>query len=364
MKLQGILRAELPFALVLIHIGQKDGADFSQLSFPTLGDMNNDCDSTTLTEGSVALVFDLNGMPCKIFLAQTNDGFTGKLDLVSPAFEMHEEITGTLIAVEPGFTAHHCIVPQENIDRLRAYNTYQDLPCEPVLRHELNNENVLAFVKEKGFDVENHHDFATMCALMSKVCSRISQDGVNYCHDRENHGTIAQILHAEKQNNITNCRGIAIILCGVLRAYGFKANYVECWPTKDGDQDIHVVCEAFAPDLGKTVLLDPSSNLYYMLDGQVLNLIELKNALVNGRQQDISFNADAAHGEEQDPGRQMLAYMSKNMVLLSKCIHSCEELEMDREDNCICLAPQELLDDDHPDATMRTANVRKFYTYK
>ena len=32
---------------------------------------------------------------------------------------------------------------------------------------------------------------------------------------------------------------------------------------------------------------------------------------------------------------------------------------------CLCsYTPQELLDDDHPDATMRTANVRKFYTYK
>lgn len=359
MKMEGILRTELPFALIEVHFGEKDGRDFGQMSFPTSGLMNGDVDEITITGTSVEVMVNLNGMPLHLCFVKTNDAWSGHMKLES--LSMESELEVTQVSDAPGFAEEHIIIPPDNIENLKVHNSYKsgDFDGHSVLYYELGNQEVLQYINSKGISVPGNHalDFATAKALMGQVCDRIHQDGVNYVHDRKNKGTIAQMEFALAQGGMTNCRGIAIILSGVLRAYGFKSNYVECWPCASGTPDIHVVCEVYCEDIRKTVLLDPSSNLIYYLNGVPLSLIELKEALCQGKADEISINDDTSRQDEVVSKTAMLAYISKNLIFLCKCLHSDETSEMDDE-NTLCLVPLDLIGSK---AAICTSDVDMFY---
>ncbi len=360
MKPQGIL--ELPIALgrTLLHFGQKDGTDFAQISFPGVGAMNGEVEKAVITENAVDITLDINAMAAPLLVERADGAWSGHWSLKSIDFA--EDFQGTLLTTEPDFQEEHYIIPEQNVEILRSLSTYDDEPCEGLLTYELGNPQVLSYLQENGYPASVEPPFAAAKALMARLCELISQDGVNYCHDRKNRGTIAQMAFAAKQDLKTNCRGIAIILAGILRAYGFRASYVECWPGPQADQDIHVVCEFWCPDLRKQVLMDPSSNLIYFLDGTPLSLLELRQALCDGRGGDITINADAHHGQEPVDAVSRLAFMSKELAVLSKSIHACEEKEMDG-DNTITLLSRDS-GDTRFDEGIVTSNVRLFYAEK
>ena len=359
MKLHGLLETDFQFAFARIHFGEKDGKDFSQISFPNLGGMNNDADSTTISENCVDIVFILNGMPCIIHLEKKSGEWSGTLRLDSISLKVDLQITQ--ISDDPGFREAYEIIPEENVARLQAHMEYDRVACDGILRHELGNAEVLAFVQQRGIPVYEDHSFASACDLMRRISQIYHHDGINATHDQEHSGTIAQMRFAEAHNGQTNCRGIAIILSGVLRANGFVANVVECWPSKEDASDIHVVCEVFAEDLGKMVLLDPSNNLIYFIGDTPLSLIELRQAICENREDDISINVEATHNGEEITKIGMLAYMSKNLMLLRKAIISDEKTEITR-DNSVSLVSRDLLELRYPASAQFTCNIQEFYT--
>lgn len=358
MKLQGTLESDFNFAIAWVHLGEEDGKDKVQISFPLIGDMNNETTDAVITENAVAFLLDINGFPAEILLKKEDEGWRGTIELKSISF--HADIQATEINKAPGFAPHHYVIPEINIKKLQEHSDYTWEDCETNYSYDLGNEEVLAFVKEQGIDVENKKDFETVCALMKKTAEIIHHDGMNYAHDNDNYGTIAQFQFAEKQGNYTNCRGISIIFAGVLRAYGFKANIVECWPENSENVDIHVVCEAFIEELDKYVLLDVSSNLIYFLDGTPLSLMELRDAIVKEKTDLITINEDASHNGIKADRIDKLAFMSKNLMFLRKGIISDEVSEVEKE-NSICLAPQDLIDGGYPKSARFTSNVKEFY---
>lgn len=358
MKLTGIFESDFEFAKVEVHIGQKDEKDYVQVSFPQLGDMNNGAEGAVITETTADSTLNINGFPCLIHVDATGDAVKGSVTLEVAGF--FKEVTYKKISEDAGFAEHRYVIPKDNLEKLRAHVEYEDIECLPVMTYELDNPEVLAYIKDKGINVENHQDFATICKLMKKTCEVIHHDGANYHHDDDNNGTIAQMEYAAKQNNYTNCRGMAIILAGVLRAYGFPANVVECWPTDTESVEIHVVCEVYVKDLGKTVLLDPSNNLFYYNDGEPISLIELRNALVNGQTDKITLSEGSSHNGTELSVISMLGYMSKNLMYLRKAIHSDESSELEK-DNVICIAPKDLLELGMLSGVRMTCNLREFY---
>lgn len=359
MYMQGILEGDMQILFTRVHFGKKDGKDFAQLSFPNLGDMNNEVKNVNIEENEMNILFDLNGFDTNINIQKKEDKWFGTMDLDSINFHVDFELE--YISDQPDFQEHHYVMNEKNVNLLKENNEYDSYECESIFKYELNNVEVLTYIKKLGIDIENHHDYATICKLMKKTCEIIRHDGVNYCHDCENRGTIAQIEYALKQNSYTNCRGLAIIMHGVLRAYGFKANLVECWPDQSDSSDIHVVCEVYADDLKKTILLDPSNNLIYYKNGVPLNLFELRTIIVNDEIETLTINEDAAHNNEKVDLIQMLSYMSKNLVYLNKGINSNETLELG--ENSICLTSNNLINQIHPKlkASVYTSNVKQFY---
>ena len=358
MKLKGTIETDFGFAFVQIHFGEKERKDFGQVSFPQLGDMHNDVSKAVITDTDADFEFEINNMPSYIHFSVQDDSWQGTFEL--PSLSMKKSLVIKKISDEPDFCDHYITIPEVNIQNLKKHNEYINEKGKNLFEYELNNPEVLSYIKELGIETENHHDFAAICALMNKTCQLIHHDGVNKVHDRVNRGTIAQIKHAQAQENMTNCRGVAIIFCGVLRAYGFKANVVECRPLDPSDKDLHVVCEVYVEEYQKTVLLDPSNNLIYYLEDQPLSLIELKEALVHDRQNDITINPEASHNGNEVDIVDMLAYMSKNLFYLRKAIHSDEVSEM-AETNSICLTSKDLLNDTCPKSAYCTCNIQDFY---
>lgn len=358
MNLKGIFEADMQLLFTHIHYEIKEGAATAQLSFPELGDLNNEVKSVTASDSTLDIVFDLNGFDMLIHIEEKDGAWIGTIDLSTIGF--HHEFTPKYISDQPDFKQHNFCIPPAHLQNLTENNEYTFLPCENILEYELNRTDVLAYLQDKGICAENHHNLDTVLSLMRQLTQLIQQDGVNYNHDHDHRGTIAQIEHALKQDNKTNCRGIAIIMAGILRAYGFKANIVTCYPVSSEDAECHVVCETFVEELGKTILLDPSSNLLYYKHDIPLNLIELKAAIVNGEAEQLTINSDAVHGGEPVEKMQMIAYMSKNLFYLEKCILSNEESEA-TEDNSICLAPVSLVDKEFRKAKIYTSNLKAFY---
>lgn len=361
MKMQGLFETDFKFAFARIHLGEKNGSDFSQISFPNLGSMNNDSETTVITERCADIIFILNGMPCKIHLEKAGDDWSGSLTLDSISLNVALEVTQ--ISSDPGFTDTYEMIPEINVARLKEHMDYDDHGCDGLLEYEFHNQEVLDFIRGKGICSSGNLDFATARSLMRQVSALYHHDGVNAVHDRENQGTIAQIRFAEAHNNFTNCRGMAIILAGVLRAYGFRANVVECWPEKNDTSDIHVVCEVFAEDLNKTVLLDPSSNLIYFLGETPLSLMELRQAICEQREFEISINTDASYNGEEVTKTGKLAYMSKNLMFLRKSLKSDEQTDFEETDT-ICLTSRDLLEDRYPASAYFTCNIQEFYSFK
>lgn len=360
MKLQATLEVNFPFSFARLHIGQKDGQDFSQISFPDQGCMNNDCESTTITDRCVDIMLLLNNEECRIHLEKEQNVWSGTLRLDKAGIDA--SLTPVQCSDDPGFLPAHSEIPEKNRSWLRAHSDYSDAPCPACLEFVLADAQVLAALAERGIRAPGGQTFAAACDVMRQICAQYHHDGVNYTHDRVNHGTVAQMRHAEAQGNFTNCRGMAIILAGALRAFGFRAGYVECRHSAD-DPELHVVCEAYAEDLGRFILLDPSHNLYYSLGGAPLSLLELRQAICAGKEAEITINADSSHnGEVEDP-LNLLAYMSKNLAYLCRCIRSDEAGEM-TEGNTLALCPRDLLAEAYPPKSRHTCSIRAFYSVR
>ena len=350
MKKQGIYQTDLGIGNGWIHFGSKDGAPFSQLSFIDIGDMNNDCEKTEIDGTHMEITVMLNHMPSKIQIDMETE--KGCFDVFSIGF--HKDLKLQLIGDTPDFKKHHIVVPEKNIQQLQAHQEYTNEPAENQLHFVLDDPEVLCYAKKHGIDVENHHDLTSCLAIMDRLCQVIQQDGVNYTHDKDNCGTIAQMEYAFAHNHHTNCRGIAMILAGILRAYGYRASAVECRPLAG---DVHVVCEVYLENLHKWAMLDPTNNLVYYRETTPLSLMELRKAMIEHAQ--LSCNENAGKNGEKADVMSLLAFMSNKLFYFVKAIDSCEDKTICNE-NAICLTSKDLICEDS-EWKITTNNLEAYY---
>ena len=352
--MQGTYRGNIKLMNVDVHIGKQDGKDHGELSFYEMGDMHNAVKETRIAEGTASLVFDLNGFEASLEIREDSENCRGVF--VLPSLHWRVETEFCRVSGEPDFKAHYFEIPRANLENLRRYDAFV-FQGAAAFTYELCREDVRAFFQAEGICSQSAEDFTRIRELMAGVCAAIRQDGTNYTHDREHEDTISQYQWAKAQGNVTNCRGLAVILAGLLRSDGFKANLVECRPIDAATGDIHVVCEVFVPSLAKTVALDPSNNAVYYSGGKALSLFELRQALAGG--QDIRLNADAHHGRQPVDPVELLAYMSKNLFYLVKMVDNAEDAHF-RKDNTIALRSAGL--EDLPCAGINTNDVKRFYS--
>ena len=85
----------------------------------------------------------------------------------------------------------------------------------------------------------------------------------------------------DKEHGI-NCLNLSITLAECLLGLGIKARAMSIMPMSPYDRDNHVVCEAYASDLNKWIMVDPTYGGYVTDEnGTILNLLELRNLLAD-----------------------------------------------------------------------------------
>ena len=125
----------------------------------------------------------------------------------------------------------------------------------------------------------------------------------------------------------------------------------------EDDKECHIVNEVFVEEFNKYVLFDASLCSVYKLDGVYLNSIEIKDAIINGRGNDIEI--ELANDKKHPELIETLAYYSKNIGHLQRCIKSTESLET-RDGNLIVLSPANKKDR-YKDEGIVTTDINKYF---
>lgn len=103
-----------------------------------------------------------------------------------------------------------------------------------------------------------------------------------------------------KENGI-NCLSLSIALTECLLGLGICARAMSIMPMSPYDRDNHVVCEAYARDLGKWIMVDPTYGGYITDEqGNILNLMEMRECLSNRQTLCYSENYNY-NGDKVDP---------------------------------------------------------------
>ncbi len=115
--------------------------------------------------------------------------------------------------------------------------------------------------------------------------------------------------------NGINCLSLSISLTECLLGLGLRARTMTMMPMSPYDSDNHVVCEAYAKDLGKWIMVDPTYGGYVTDEqGTILNLMEMRTLLSN-RQKIVYCKNYNYNGQPVDP-EWLTAYYAKDLFFL------------------------------------------------
>ncbi|MBE5906496.1 MAG: transglutaminase domain-containing protein [Lachnospiraceae bacterium] len=333
-KIYGTYQGALFVPNAKVYLGVKEGGEeFAQISFVSIGQMHANFDEIReMTDDTAKMILKAVNTPMEIDMQLCSEGLKIHVDVM-------EDITVDCVMKKISEEAHYkegyFTVPEENIAVLKENSDYAEDALEVNYEYEFENPDVLKALEERGFERAKDKSFASIWKLYTRLCELYTQDGANYKHAAEK-GTIAQMEHAEKQENYTNCRGISIIFAGVLRANGIKAFYEGMFSTDPEDNECHIVDEVFLEEYQKFVLFDPSMCCVYKLEGKYLNSIELKQALIDGRAEEIEMEY-CNDKKKKSGGTATLAYYSKNMGHFERCIKNGEKDDTTK-DNALILS--------------------------
>lgn len=117
-----------------------------------------------------------------------------------------------------------------------------------------------------------------------------------------------------KENGI-NCLSLSIALTECLLGLGICARAMSIMPMSPYDRDNHVVCEVYARDLGKWIMVDPTYGGYITDEqGNILNLMEMRECLSNRQTLCYSENYNY-NGDKVDP-EWLTIYYAKDLFYL------------------------------------------------
>ncbi len=197
--------------------------------------------------------------------------------------------------------------------------------------------NMTDIIEKYNLDklVENKSETDAAVTLLNWFCGLYSHGDIGLAQTRTPQ---ALMKFADANGGKTNCRGLAIILAHILRAYSIKAFHITCLPFEEPCEECHVVVCAFCDNINKWIMLDPSSNLYIKnKSGEILGLDEFREALICG--DEISTNE-----ESKERCVNYSEYMSKNLIRLRR--GTTQRYGCDETDGSIVLIPQKYMDEE------------------
>jgi hypothetical protein len=248
------------------------------------------------------------------------------------------------LTVEEEKKYRHAVAPKDapKIDILREYATYGDITAEINITYAFNErENCMDIIEQQGLDAlcEGKSDAETAIALMGWLCKHYKHGNPPNALSKERTPQ-ALIARAAENDHRTNCRGLSIILATLIRAYGIKAFHITCMPYEHPFDDCHVVVCAFARELNKWIMFDPTSHLYLKNEqGELIGVEEYRDLLIAGAEIIPNDDRFPNWGTADRPDCFMPGYneyMAKNLIRL----HRAEKCEYGYDSDNIALFPE------------------------
>lgn len=208
-------------------------------------------------------------------------------------------------------------IENSNLETLKEYADYGQEVSNITFEYLFDEREKMAdIIAEHNLDalVQGKTDVESAITLMHWLCDR-------YTHGNPPGGlrgasTPQELMkNAEDFDNKTNCFGFALLFAQILRAYGIRAFHVTCIPYEEPYDDCHVVVSAYFESLGKSLLLDPSDNLYLRNKaGDIVSIEELRDIILND--EELTANPEnTLHPNTLDEYRE---YMAKNLMRMQR----------------------------------------------
>lgn len=114
-----------------------------------------------------------------------------------------------------------------------------------------------------------------------------------------------------------NCRMMAISLCDMYLAMGYKARVVTCLPADPYDYECHVINTVWSETLHKWLYIDPTMDAWVMDEnGTMLSIAEVRERLIDKRPLVLCETANWNHESSQTKEYYLETYMAKNLYCL------------------------------------------------
>lgn len=111
-----------------------------------------------------------------------------------------------------------------------------------------------------------------------------------------------------------NCRMMAITLCDMYLAMGYKARVVTCLPANSYDYECHVINTVWSETLHKWLYIDPTMDAWVMDEnGTMLSIAEVRERLIDKRPLVLCETANWNHESAQTKEYYLETYMAKNL---------------------------------------------------
>lgn len=111
-----------------------------------------------------------------------------------------------------------------------------------------------------------------------------------------------------------NCRMMAISLCDMYLAMGYKARVVTCLPADPYDYECHVINTVWSETLHKWLYIDPTMDAWVMDEnGTMLSIAEVRERLIDKRPLVLCETANWNHESPQTKEYYLETYMAKNL---------------------------------------------------
>lgn len=114
-----------------------------------------------------------------------------------------------------------------------------------------------------------------------------------------------------------NCRQLALSLCDMYLAMGYKARIVTCMPANPNDYECHVINTVWSNSLQKWLYVDPTMDAWVMDEnGLMLSIAEVRERLIDGRELVLCPTANWNHENQQNKEQYLYEYMAKNLYYM------------------------------------------------
>ena len=262
-----------------------------------------------------------------------------------------EDFEFTRLSEEEEAKCKYTVAPKDaaKIDILKEYAEYGDVNADVKFEFKFDeHENMLDILEKYNLDelVKDKSDVETAIALMHWFCAR-------YRHGNPQDGGLAKVRtpqalmeYADQHEGRTNCRGLAITLVQLIRAYNIKAFHTTCMPYEQPFDDCHVVVNVYCENLGKWIMLDPSANLYLKNNaGEIIGVEEFRDILLADGE--LFANPESTNWGNEGNMENLDGYrdyMAKNLMRIER--YGISSYGKDWQGGNVILIPQKYFDNE------------------